>query len=387
MNKSGSNPYRDLGSSAFWRTGVVEAQKKILASELYVPKYLINKTDKIVTAGSCFAQNISRSLAKRECGFLDYEKAPPGLSFENRQLFGFSMYSARYGNIYTPLQLYNLLSEAFGVEDDPLGGYVFRHLLYPDRYIDINRPNIEPEGFASIEALRTERIRHLNKVKKLFLDMNVFIFTLGLVEYWECVEVLRAVPMAPGILWEYAGPGSITFRPAVTSFDKVLNDLNNCIELIRRMRKSQTHDFKVLLTVSPVPLTATSQGKHVLIANTEAKSTLRAAASEFSKNYSWCDYFPSYEYITNPACRSNHYNENLRTIRREAVADVMKMFYLHHPLHKLSSRHPPNNSHSDKASSSVNSEPSSRGLSSRKLEELQCEESMYDKDLDQKSHP
>jgi len=55
---------------------------------------------------------------------------------------------------------------------------------------------------------------------------------------------------------------------------------------------------KMILTVSPVPLIATYEDRHVLVSNTYSKSVLRVAAEEISKRNPMCDYFPSYEIIT-----------------------------------------------------------------------------------------
>ncbi|HEX3942955.1 MAG TPA: hypothetical protein VHW69_02600, partial [Rhizomicrobium sp.] len=58
-----SNPYSTLPDRAFWRRAVssVDAAKFDPVTE--VP-FTIAPGDKVATAGSCFAQHISRTLAK-----------------------------------------------------------------------------------------------------------------------------------------------------------------------------------------------------------------------------------------------------------------------------------------------------------------------------------
>jgi GSCFA family len=55
---------------------------------------------------------------------------------------------------------------------------------------------------------------------------------------------------------------------------------------------------RILMTVSPVPLTATFSGMDVVIANAYGKSVLRAVAQAIRDEFDRVDYFPSYEMVT-----------------------------------------------------------------------------------------
>ena len=70
----GNNPYSDLPKSAFWKTGVVQENPFAMKS-IYQKKINIPFNAKIATAGSCFAQHISRQLMKNGYCVLDVE--PP----------------------------------------------------------------------------------------------------------------------------------------------------------------------------------------------------------------------------------------------------------------------------------------------------------------------
>jgi hypothetical protein len=83
---------------------------------------------------------------------------------------------------------------------------------------------------------------------------------------------------------------------------------------------------RFLLTVSPVPLTATASGQHVMVATMQSKSVLRAAASEMVARRDDVDYFPSYELIAGFQSEGRHFDENLRTVRRTGVEHVMRHF-------------------------------------------------------------
>ena len=84
-----------------------------------------------------------------------------------------------------------------------------------------------------------------------------------------------------------------------------------------------------LLTVSPVPLTATASGHHVLCANVLSKSILRAAAGQLAAR-PHIDYFPSFEILTNQAARGMFYAPNLRSITAHGVELAMKAFFAEH---------------------------------------------------------
>ena len=76
---------------------------------------------------------------------------------------------------------------------------------------------------------------------------------------------------------------------------------------------------KVILTVSPVPLVATAEEAHVLVATTLSKSVLRVAAEVVSARGRDVAYFPSYEIITGPQARGRYFAEDLRSVTDEGV--------------------------------------------------------------------
>jgi hypothetical protein len=84
---------------------------------------------------------------------------------------------------------------------------------------------------------------------------------------------------------------------------------------------------RLLLTVSPVPLTATASGDHVLVATARSKAVLRTVAAELVADDPGVDYFPSYEIITGAPARMAFFEENLRSVRPEGVACVMGHFF------------------------------------------------------------
>jgi len=70
-----NNPYSDLGSNKFWKTGVAE-ESPFFLRDIYNKKYSISQVERIATAGSCFAQHISRYLRDNQFNLLDVEPPP-----------------------------------------------------------------------------------------------------------------------------------------------------------------------------------------------------------------------------------------------------------------------------------------------------------------------
>ena len=70
------SPYDDIPQSAFWSKGVANASPFKL-DQIFRKKWDIGANDKIATAGSCFAQHISRYMRKAGFNLMDVEPPPP----------------------------------------------------------------------------------------------------------------------------------------------------------------------------------------------------------------------------------------------------------------------------------------------------------------------
>ena len=318
------SPYSNLPDENFWRTGVVETSPLDLQN-IYHKKWNIKPNDKIATAGSCFAQHIARYMRKNNYNVMDVEPAPEGLPSAKHNSFGYSMYSARYGNIYTVRQLLQLLKEVTGELVLKPEDYIWEK---DGRFYDAFRPNIEPLGFSSQNELIEHRQFHLKKVSKLFKLMDIFIFTLGLTETWENKETGLVYPTAPGTIAGQFDENIYAFKNF--TYSEVHKDFREAQKILNMLRGGKKH-LRYLLTVSPVPLTATYSKHHILQASTYSKSVLRAVAGDLSK-VNKIDYFPSYEIITNIASHGVFYENNLRSVRSGGVDCVMKAFFSQHNL-------------------------------------------------------
>lgn len=315
-----TNPYRLLSKNKFWRPSVAE-KDPLDFSGIYKKKFTLSLDDKVATAGSCFAQHLTRAMKQNGFSILDVEPPPRMLERKYHSDYGFNLYSARYSNIYTVRQLLFLVKEAFGLLENPDPVWTKN-----GRYYDSMRPAVDPNGLESPNEVKLLRTIHLKKVKQMLQEMDVFIFTLGLTETWEYKNSGWVFPTVPGSI---AG----TFDNKIYSFvnfdyNKIYSDLKELFNILEKHNNSS--NLRYIFTVSPVPLTATYSTEHILSANTYSKSILRSIAGYLSETHSNIDYFPSYEIISNTWSRGIFYEQNCRSVRDSGVNIVMNVFFSEH---------------------------------------------------------
>ncbi len=290
----------------------------MVRTNLYKGKFGIGPSTPIMTAGSCFAQHIARHLRKRGFCVVDTEPAPRRMPFEVAQNFGYHLYSARYGNIYTVRQLLQLVQNA--TSRTPGNAEVWEK---DGRYYDALRPSVEPDGLENPEEVQLHRELHLKAVRRALRTCKIFVFTFGLTEAWVNLQSGVVYPTAPGTIAgsydaQQYGFKNFTFAEIYTDF-----------VAFRRLMKRINPDVRFLVTVSPVPLTATASGQHVLPATVYSKSVLRAVAGQLSEHFDDVDYFPSYEIIATPFLGKIFYDESRRSVSAEGVETVIRIFFEH----------------------------------------------------------
>ncbi|MDZ4095330.1 MAG: GSCFA domain-containing protein [Paracoccaceae bacterium] len=310
-----SNPYVDLPSRAYWKQAV-GTRNFLEIDALWTPKFAIAKTDKIITAGSCFAQHISRAMQGSGYAWMDYEPAPNYLLHDQRQLLNYGVYSFRTSNIYTVRALRQWIDWALR------GEAAIAEKSWPDngRFLDPFRPAIERGGFESEAELIASRETTLRAIKAAITDASVFVFTLGLTESWRNRKTGETYAMCPGTI---GGRFDASLHEFVNSdYAEILADAEWVLASLRRVNPQ----LRVLLTVSPVPLTATASGDHVLPATIYSKSVLRAVAGKLAGSHAHVDYFPSYEIVSAFPYRGAFFEANQRSVAHTGVAHVMRQF-------------------------------------------------------------
>jgi len=313
-----TNPYQGLPDAQFWRRSIsaVEAHRIDPVVDVRVR---IGAEDRVGTAGSCFAQHISRRLSTLGLRYLVTEEGQD-LPVRDRQARQFGLFSARYGNIYTPVQFHQLIEEAFG-RRHPVDRAWLRS---GGGWVDPFRPTVEPDGFTSPRDVVEDRERHLAAVRRLVSEVDVLVFTLGLTEAWRSRRDGSVYPLAPGV----AGSAYDENEHEFVNFS--LPETETAMEAALQAIKTVNPRVRAILTVSPVPLIATFERRSVLVSTAYSKAVLRVAAESMKQRFDWVDYFPSYEIITGPSTAGLYFEEDRREVSSLGVAHVMRVFERHH---------------------------------------------------------
>ncbi len=292
------NPYETQSPMSFWSTGVRAPLDQGLDLSIAPSLSKVSKDMAICSAGSCFAQYVGSEFSER------------GFNYLKSDFSGHRIESFGVGNVYTTTQMRQWIDFALGNRAwSDLSTYEgsdgFYDYLLPHLPSLSSRDQIEQRR----QSLGQEILCHLTSA-------GLFVFTLGLTETWRNDDQ-DVYPTCPGtIVGEFNADAHFFENMQVQN---VVDDL----EAIERLLRKINPELKLLLTVSPVPLTATATSEHVITATTRSKSILRAAVSEYVDGSKITDYFPSYELVTHNTVGDWRFDENLRSISKKGVDFVM----------------------------------------------------------------
>jgi hypothetical protein len=311
------HPYRNQPDYAFWRRAVANVADGEL-DPCIDEAFKIDKQQRVATAGSCFAQHIGRYLRALDAGYLMTEPPHPLLTEQAALATNYGVFTARYGNIYTSRQLLQLFDRAFG-----------RFRPHEDiwqesdrNFIDPFRPNIQPGGFNSEREFAIDRDRHFRAVREMFETLDVLVFTLGLTEAWRSRVDGAVFPICPGVSGGIFSPEKHEF--VNFGVDDVVADMRTFCERLRSVNRKA----RIILTVSPVPLAATAEDRHVLVSTMYSKSVLRVACDMLERSIANLIYFPSYEIVAS-GYAGRYFADDRRSVTEEGVAHVMRVFFQH----------------------------------------------------------
>jgi hypothetical protein len=307
------HPYRTAADRAFWSRSV--AHNFDVGTVPDAPPFTFGLDDAFMSAGSCFASNVRRYLESWGCTYTVTEAPHPQWP-ESEETPYYEAFSAHYGNIYTARQMVQLLERAMrGTRPSE------EYWETPEgEFIDPYRPGLSLRA-ASLAEFRALTRQHLDAVVRAVERSTVLVFTLGLTEAWYSADDGAVFPACPGTV-------SGTFDPERHRFvnfsvDEITADLSRMTELLRELNPG----LGIVLTVSPVPLVATATDRHVLVATAYSKAVLRVAADSAVRAGERMAYFPAYEIVTGPQ-NGAAFADDLRTVREEAISDVMSAFAL-----------------------------------------------------------
>lgn len=279
----------------------------------FVKKHeIMDKSTPVGSAGSCFAFEIAKELQKEDFNYLVSERAddPTKGVIVDGYTPGdkYAKFSANYGILFNTPSLYQLAEKAFSLRE--FNPYLVR--LDNGYYMDPYRENV---FFNSIKSFKNDYPNHIAAIRNSLLNSEVFIFTAGLNECWEMDDgtVISRNPRQ--------GFFHMIHHKILTVEENVKHMSNFFIEVKKRNPK-----FKMVLTLSPIPLLATGRAEthHIIEANTHSKAVLRVAIDEVVKKFDDVYYLPSYELVTE--CIESPWIEDHRHVSPETISKVIGMF-------------------------------------------------------------
>jgi hypothetical protein len=168
-------------------------------------------------------------------------------------------------------------------------------------------------------AAHTPSEKSRQETRRILLETDVFIITLGLSEIW-CDKA------SGGVFWRAIpsrlfDPERHTFR--VASFQENKDNILKIHDLIRAHRP----DARIIFTVSPIPLVATFRPVSCVTANSASKALLRGAVDEAYREVQSLGsmfYWPSYELVLDVF--DNPWKNDRRHVRKPVLDFVMILF-------------------------------------------------------------
>ncbi len=181
---------------------------------------------------------------------------------------------------------------------------------YGDSYFDLLLCGGSGVDFERAIARRAE----IADIYAQLPEAEIVIVTLGFVECWFDQETKSWLNRMPPLGRENEHTDRFVLKRL--DADDAMALLTDAFERLTSLGK------KIILTVSPVPLSSTFTYSDCLIANEYSKSVLRVCAGALSDRLAGVDYFPSYE-IARTAGLLAYEDDNVQ-VRNSLVTDITK---------------------------------------------------------------
>jgi tetratricopeptide (TPR) repeat protein len=249
------------------------------------PSFRLEAGHSVFTIGSCFARNIEQHLADLGCRVPMLDLRLPAEEFHGQTNGAM--------NRFHPPAFRQCLEWAAAIWDR--GGDVAWADCEPlafdwgdGRLFDLD---MGCDGPVTRERF-LERRRHVYAIFSQVFTADCLMMTPGLIEAWR--------DKATGLYIHEPPTHKALHRQRerweleILTYEQCQADLLAAIDVVR----ARNPTIKVLITTSPVPLTATFSGQDVLVANSQSKAVLRAVCGAVPLLRPMTDYFPSYESAT-----------------------------------------------------------------------------------------
>jgi hypothetical protein len=277
-------------SSSFRSTRPTDASCRIHDNFAIVnPSYsgpLFTKDAAVFAMGSCFAREIEAALIRQGGNVVSVDESIQIDEFRD----GDGKIRNGFFHRFTPRSIWQEFMWCF----DQLDNWETESLITghgDNNRTDLNYWRVKGEN-NSLKAVLTRR-KIAKELVRTAAKANIIILTLGLVEAWfHKPSGLYANCIDPKALARHSDEFELHLLD--------LPDTVQCLEEIYTLLhdKHETGNFRLIITVSPVPLLSTFTTEDVVIANATSKAILRASAAEFVSRHKDTDYFPSYEMVS-----------------------------------------------------------------------------------------
>lgn len=269
------------------------------------PHRFITPSTAIGSAGSCFAAAISRQLQFWGYNYvLEMGRKPDDMNDPE----AYEADPARCGTIYSAPVMRQMVERAFGE-------------WVPEKVVLRSAPKfIDPfrgmPHYEDWDGYHREYDEHNAALRRALTKCDVFIITLGMTEAWYFADSGLFTNTTP------RGKEHTLFRCKNLTVEENVAELERLYEVYKRHKP----DIKFVVTVSPVPINATfNADRHVVVANSLSKSTLRVAAERFCNAHpDDTYYFPSYEIVLYGT--EEPWEIDRRHVSPKAVGRVMQQF-------------------------------------------------------------
>ena len=270
------------------------------------PKFALRPGDRFFCIGSCFARNVEEHLIYRGIDVLSRRIVSPRNEWPGPRPNGMV-------NKFTTQSMAQEVDWLF----DPPADIPATLAETPQGWFDLNLcPGVAP---VPLERAVERRLYLMEDYFDRLRQADVVIVTLGLNEVWRDLSSGLYLNTAPS-LW--------SARKAPDRFVLEITGVEENVAALERLYarlKALNPLMRVIVTVSPVPMSATFSGRDIAVANMYSKSTLVSAAQSFCAGREDVDYFPSYELVS-LSPRAVAYGADTLHVTNAVVGSVMEQF-------------------------------------------------------------
>ncbi len=271
----------------------------------------IRPSTRIASIGSCFAREIKRRLLQRGYNYITEETHHPAAIHA----------SAAWERVYSTFCLRQIFEYTFERWEPQLRWWIAPQ---SGKAQDPYRRTIVYENVADAQA---DFANHIIHSRRALETAEVLIITLGLTEIWQDRTDGSVISLPSGPYVKEGGDMS-RYEFRVSRYAENLQNLERIHAIMARHNPA----CKLLMTVSPVNLWATfRQDLDVISASCNSKSTLRAAADEFSVRHDNVFYYPAYEMATiyQPLNGTSYFSDGRENyhVNKPTVKFIMRHFF------------------------------------------------------------